>query len=96
MSGRAASRTSATDPRRPQDRHLARRSVLDALHAISEAVTLALLEDHPELLLRVPQGDPGLRDLEEEAQRLVDLLEQIHDAVHRYALLADPDDDLPF
>lgn len=64
---------------------------------MSEAVTFALLHEHPELLLRLPERDlEPPRDLDEVAQRVVDLLGQIQDAVHRYVRLADPDDDLPF
>lgn len=92
-----ASRISATDPPRPRVRHCAHRGVLDALRTMSEAVTFALLDEHPELLLHAPEGDTEPpRHLEGEAQHLVDLLEQIRDAVQRYVRLADPDDDLPF
>ncbi len=97
MTGGGGSRASPTAPRRTQHRRLAERSVLDALHVMSDAVTFALLDDHPELLLRLSERDLGPpRDLDEEAQRLVDLLEQIREAVRRYVRLADPDDGLPF
>lgn len=78
------------------ERKLTHRGVFEALLAVGEAATFALLDEHPELVVRLPPDIAPAADLDEEAQRLADLLARLHRVVDRYARLAEPNDDVPF